>query len=163
MKGLGKTIRRRRQEGKTDYVARLALLKSEDPRIVARRSNRYMHVSLVSSEGAQDKVICLADSKELLAQGWPVKNAGSLKSLGACYLTGRMLAKRAQKHGIKKAILDIGIQRNAAGGRLYAVLKGLIDGGLHVPHSTEALPTNERLKHNPSTRPLIEKMSDGVH
>jgi len=163
MKGLAKTIRRRRHEGKTDYIARLEILKSEHPRVVVRRSNRYMHTSLVTSSQAQDKVVCKADSQELLAQGWPAKNAGSLKSLGACYLTGRMLAKRALKHGIKNAILDIGIQRNAAGGRLYAVLKGLIDGGLTVPHAVEALPTPERLKHNPNTRPLIDKMAESVH
>ena len=163
MKGQGKTVRRRRYEGKTDYLARTELLKSEEARVVVRKSNRYMHLSLVTSHEAQDKVVCIADSKELLGQGWAVKNAGSLKGLAASYLAGRMLAKRAIKHGINKAILDIGIQRNVAGGRLYAVLKGLVDGGMKVPHSVEALPTSERLKHNANTRGYIEKMAESVH
>ena len=163
MKGIGKTIRRRRHEGKTDYLARTEILKSGEARVIVRKSNRYMHLALVSSFEAQDKVICIADSKDLLAQGWTAKNAGSLKGLAASYLTGRMLAKRAIKHGINKAILDIGIQRNVAGGRLYAVLKGLIDGGMKVPHSVEVLPTPERLKHNSNTRSYIEKMAESVH
>ncbi len=162
MKGQGKTVRRRRYEGKTDYLARQELLKSEDSRVVVRKSNRYMHISLVSSSEAQDKVICIANSKELLSQGWDAKNAGSLKGLVASYLTGRMLAKRAVKHGINKAIIDIGIQRNVAEGRLYAVLKGLVDGGMKVPHSAEVLPTLERLKHNPNTKGYIEKIAENV-
>ena len=50
-----KSIKRRRREGKTDYKARLAMLKSEKPRLVIRKSNRYLVVQIVGSEIAKDK------------------------------------------------------------------------------------------------------------
>ena len=45
-----KTIRRRRLEHKTDYKARLGLLKSNMPKLVVRKSNRYITVQLVISD-----------------------------------------------------------------------------------------------------------------
>ena len=41
MQGVRKTVRKRRHEGRTDYKARMQLLKSEKPRVVFRKSNRY--------------------------------------------------------------------------------------------------------------------------
>jgi len=37
-----RTIRRRRREGKTDYKARLNLLKSGLPRVIIRKTNNYI-------------------------------------------------------------------------------------------------------------------------
>ena len=42
MQGVQKTIRKRRYEGKTDYKARFFLLKSGKPRVVFRKTNRYL-------------------------------------------------------------------------------------------------------------------------
>ncbi len=63
-----KTQRRRRLETKTDYKARLALLKSEKPRLVIRKSNRYILAQIVLSEIAQDKILFRVSSKDLKNQ-----------------------------------------------------------------------------------------------
>jgi len=97
MKKIGKTIRRRRKEGKTDYKSRLGLLKSGKARVVARKTNRYFIGQIVISDIAQDKVIIGANSKELLSKGWPEELKGSLKSLTACYLTGFLLGKKIRR------------------------------------------------------------------
>ena len=101
-----KTIKRRRQEGKTDYKARLALLKSSEPRLIIRRTNRYVIAQFVQSKVAQDSIIFGANSKDLLEMGWPSEFAGSLKSRAAAYLTGLLLGSKA-KSKIKSAILVI--------------------------------------------------------
>ncbi|MEM4271506.1 MAG: 50S ribosomal protein L18, partial [Candidatus Pacearchaeota archaeon] len=80
-----KTPRRRRLEAKTDYKARLELLKSGKPRLVVRKSNKYMTIQIVKSEIAQDKVIVGTTSRILLEKGWPKEKSGSLKSLAAAY------------------------------------------------------------------------------
>lgn len=151
-----KTIRRRRKEGKTDYAARLIFLKSQKPRLVVRKTNRYLVAQIVQSDIAQDNVLFGVTSKDLLAKGWPKDKHGSLKSLSAAYLTGYMLGKMA-KAKISGVIFDIGMHRNIAGSRIYAVLQGAIDAGLTIPHSKEALPSPERIAKTP-TGNLIEKI-----
>ena len=89
-----KTQRRRRNEAKTDYKSRFRLLKSSNPRMVVRKSNRYILVQIVLSEIAQDKIFARVSSKELLEKGWPKEKTGSLKSRAAAYLAGFLLAKR---------------------------------------------------------------------
>jgi large subunit ribosomal protein L18 len=134
--------KRRRRECKTDYKLRLTLLKSPKPRIVIRRTNKYLIVQAVSSDEAQDKVIKGVSSKELIANGWDEKFAGSLKSVPAAYLTGILLAKKLDE---KDFIVDIGMAKNIAGNRIYAVVKGLIDGGLNINAAKESFPSEERL------------------
>ncbi|MEM3671478.1 MAG: 50S ribosomal protein L18 [Thermoprotei archaeon] len=133
---------RRRREKVTDYRKRLRLLSSRLPRLVVRRSNRYVYVQLVSSSKAQDKVEFSASSRELADLGY----ASGLASTPASYLTGLLAAKRALRKGIEKAVLDIGASSNAPKSSVYAVLKGCVDGGLDVPHSEEMLPDESRLK-----------------
>lgn len=150
-----RTIRRRRLENRTDYRARFGLLKAETPRLVIRKSNRYITVQLVASETAQDKVIASAISKELITKGWPEAKSGSLKSLSASYLTGMLLASKVKKTN-KEAILDMGMYRK--GLRIFAALRGAIDGGLTIPHSPEALPKEEALKKDEKIVPIFEKL-----
>ncbi|MDO8459853.1 MAG: 50S ribosomal protein L18 [Nanoarchaeota archaeon] len=140
-------LKRRRKEAKTDYRARLALLKSEKPRLVIRRTNRYLIAQLVESDIAQDKVIMSVTSKDLISKGWPSEKIGSLKSLPAAYLTGYLIGKMG-KQKIKEAVLDIGMHRNMHKSRIYAVLKGAVDAGLIVPHSKEALPEIDKITKN---------------
>lgn len=137
-----RTIRKRRKECKTDYKLRMGLLKSEKPRIVIRRTNNYMIVQAVNSSEAQDKVIKGVTSKDLIAQGWDAKFKGSLKSVPAAYLTGILLAKGLKE---KDFIVDLGMTKNVAGNRAYAVIKGLIDGGLNINANEEVFPSEERL------------------
>lgn len=140
-----KLPRQRRIEGKTDYKSRLGLLKSGKPRLVVRKTNRYIIVQIVESNIAQDRVVTASTSKDLLSKGWPEEKAGSLKSLSACYLTGFLVAESALKKGLKEAIFDIGMNRNVQKSRIYAVLKGAVDAGLKIPHNDETFPSEEQL------------------
>jgi large subunit ribosomal protein L18 len=133
---------RRRREGKTDYMKRLALLKSRKPRIVVRRTNRYIIVQFIGFKGEGDEVIAYAFSKELEKHGWPYGG----KNLPAAYLTGYLAAMRAKKAGVTEAILDIGRFPSTKGSRLYAALKGVLDAGIDVPHSPEILPDEDRIR-----------------
>lgn len=151
--------KKRRQQAKTDYHARLALLKSQKPRIVVRKTNRYITAQLVETHIAQDKVLVSMTSKELLDHGWPKEKIGSLKSLQASYLLGFLLGNKIKA---KEAILDIGLQRNTPRSRLYAVLKGLIDAGIKIPHSGDTLPTLEELKKNEKLAPLLLKIKEKI-
>lgn len=155
--------KRRRRQGKTDYKARLSLLTGKLPRVVVRKSNRYLTASYVTSEDAQDRVVTRASSKDLLKHGWPKENSGSLKSLPACYLTGILLAKKIKEKVKGKMILDAGLYRNTKNSRIYAALKGLVDGGLEVKHSKECLPDEKRifgehLKNKVNTKEIKEKI-----
>lgn len=134
-----KSIRRRRHERKTDYKARLTLLKSGKPRLVIRKTNRYFIAQIVESKVAQDHIVLGVTSKQLLGFGWPADKSGSLKNKSSAYLTGYLLGVKA-KAKAPEAILDLGMYRNIQKSRLYAVLKGALDAGLKVPHSSEALP-----------------------
>ncbi len=107
-----KVPKRRRREGKTDYRARIALLKSGKPRVVVRKTNRYIIAQLVKSKEAQDSVAIGVTSKHLLKYGWPQELSGSLKSIPASYLTGYLLGKKMLKINESKAILDIGLARS---------------------------------------------------
>lgn len=133
---------KRRREKKTDYHQRLALLKSGLPRLVVRKSNRYIRVQLVEYEPKSDKVIFTLLSKRLRDYGWNY----SFANTPAAYLTGLIAGFLARKKGYKKAVLDIGLQRSTRGNRIYAVVKGCIDAGLEVPHGVEVLPSEERIR-----------------
>ncbi len=133
---------RRRREGKTDYKKRLALLKSGKPRVVIRRTNRYIIVQFVRFRPDGDEVIAQAFSKELSKFGW-VYNG---KNLPAAYLTGYLAGIRAKSKGVEEAVLDIGRFPSTKGSRIYAALKGVLDAGLHVPYSPDILPSEERIR-----------------
>ena len=157
-----RTLRRRRLEKKTDYKARLALLKSGEARLVVRKTNRYIIAQFIHSNIAQDKIIVGITSKDLLSKGWPKEYAGSLKSLPASYLTGYLLGKLAQKHHIKEAVFDIGMHRSFPKSRFYSLLKGAIDAGLNIPFKQEVLPTEEDLKKIEKLKSLIDKIKHNI-
>ena len=140
-----RTQKRRRRENKTDYNLRLKLLKSGKPRIVVRRTNKYFIVQAIESNEAKDKVFGGVTSKELLKHGWDKKLAGSLKSIPAGYLTGLLFAKKITKTG-KKFIVDLGMARTLSGGRIFSVLKGIVDGGIDINVNKSIFPSQERLE-----------------
>ena len=160
MQKIGRTIRRRRKENKTDYKARLGFLKSEKPRAVVRKTNRYVIGQIVVSDVAQDRIIAAAHSKELLSKGWPKELEGSLKNSAACYLTGYLLGKK-MKNG-KEVILDIGLQRNIKKTGIYAFLKGLVDAGVDVPHNEDSLLGEEDIKKNEKIESIFDKVKGGI-
>ncbi|PJE81167.1 50S ribosomal protein L18 [Candidatus Pacearchaeota archaeon CG10_big_fil_rev_8_21_14_0_10_32_42] len=141
-----KTLKRRKKEGKTDYLKRMKLLKSEKPRLVFRKTNSYVISQYVESESAQDKVIFGINSKMLLNHGWPENLKGSLKSIPASYLTGYLTAKKIQKDKLESPIVDLGMQRIIEKTRIFAFIKGLIDGGIEIECPKEKFPEEERLK-----------------
>jgi large subunit ribosomal protein L18 len=132
---------RRHREGRTDYHLRLSLLKSGEPRLVVRRSLNNFLCQIVKFEESGDKVVASAISSELKEFGWKFHGG----NLPAAYLTGLLCAERAKKHKVSKAILDIGLYIKTPGNALFSALKGAVDGGLDVPHSEEALPSEDRI------------------
>lgn len=158
-----RSVRRRRLEGRTDYKARLALLKSGKPRLIIRKTARYIIAQIAESDMAQDKIIAGISSSALISKGWPKESRGSLKSLAASYLTGYLLGKTAKaKTKNTEFVLDIGMNRNIQKARIYAVLKGFIDAGCRVPHSAEALPDEATIASNKKTSSLLEKLKKEI-
>ncbi|MEM1517551.1 MAG: 50S ribosomal protein L18 [Halobacteria archaeon] len=133
---------RRKRMGITDYRLRLKLVKSGLPRVVVRRSNRYMTIQIVESRPGGDRTLLTVTSKLLSSYGW---KAGT-KNIPAAYLTGLIAGKKAVEMGITKAIADIGRYSPVPGSRVFAAIKGVIDAGLEVPMSEAAAPTDERLR-----------------
>jgi len=80
-----KTQVKRRRQFRTDYKRRRELLKSERPRLVFRRTNRYFIVQYVVSSEAQDKIKFGTTSKELLKYGWPREFENSIKFISCTY------------------------------------------------------------------------------
>ena len=157
-----RTMKRRRKENKTDYKLRTGLLKSGIVRIVVRRTNKYFILQAVESVEAQDKVIATVTSKDLLKNGWDAKKGGSLKSIPAGYLTGILMAK---KLGKGKFIMDLGMARTEAGSRVFAVVKGLIEGGLDISADKSVFPSEERLNGEhlkDDVKAMITKVKGGL-
>ena len=141
-----RTLKRRRNENKTDYKRRINLLKSQAPRVVFRKSNRYVIAQYTISNEAQDKVVIGVTSKVLMEHGWPQDMAGSLKSLPASYLTGFFLGKEIAKQKLETPIIDIGMIRNVNKSKVFAFIKGIVDSGIKIKCNEEAFPEEERIK-----------------
>jgi large subunit ribosomal protein L18 len=160
MKKVSRTIRRRRHERKTDYKARLGMLKSGKPRVIFRKTNRYIIGQIVVSDIAQDKVIVSVNSRDLISLGWPEKFKGSLKSLSASYLTGYLLGKKSKE--IREGIFDIGLNRNQSKGKIYAFLKGVVDSGFEIPHNDSVFPGDDFLNKKEETSKLINELLERI-
>ena len=141
-----RTVKRRRKENKTDYANRIRLLKSGIPRIVFRKTNKYLLVQYVTSKEAQDKIEINLTSKELLKYGWPEEFKGSLKSIPAAYFTGVLISNKIKDKKLKNPIVDFGMLRVLHKTKVFAYIKGLIDSGLEIESSKEdAFPEEERI------------------
>jgi large subunit ribosomal protein L18 len=132
---------RRRREGRTDYRTRLALLKSRSTRVVVRRTSNNTIVQFVDFDAKGDLVRAQATAMDLVALGWDKSRTAT----PAAYLTGLLAAQRAKAAGIESGVLDIGRMPPTAGGRVFAALKGVVDGGIEVPHGDDVLPSEDRL------------------
>jgi len=161
---------RRRREGKTDYHARKKLViqpksKYNTPknRLIVRISNRDVTAQIAYARIEGDFVLSAAYSHELPRYG--IKHG--LTNYAACYCTGLLLARRTlQKFslddryagkeevdgemycvednesgpGAFRAHLDVGLARTTTGAKVFAVMKGVVDGGIEVPHSEKRFP-----------------------
>ncbi len=99
-----------------------------------------MIVQFIDYKKNGDIVIASAVSQELKKHGWKI----STGNIPAAYLTGFLAGTKA-KSEIKKAVLDLGLQKNTKGSRIFAALKGVIDAGINVKHSKEIFPSDERI------------------
>lgn len=151
--------KRRRHEAKTNYLKRKRLLESKRPRIVIRKSNKYITIQYIESKFAQDSIKLAVVSKELTEYGWPADKAGSLKSLAGAYLAGYLFGTKAKK--FEKAVLDTGLIRSTKGSKVYAALKGIIDGGFAMPADAKVFPDEKRIK-NENTKNFFDKIKENI-
>jgi large subunit ribosomal protein L18 len=133
---------KRRREGKTDYRARKNLIGLDKSRLVVRITNQHTIAQIINVKLDGDETIVSAHSNELKKMGW----LGSGKNTSAAYLTGFLVAKKALEAGIDAAVLDIGLKSSTRGARIFAALKGAVDGGLNIPHNDVILPADERIR-----------------
>jgi len=132
---------RRRREGVTDYRARMRAVTSHRVLLVVRVSNKNVSSQFVVPKVNGDNVVSSAHSRELVKLGWH----GSLKSTPACYLLGMLAGKKALEEGVKGAVLYNGLAPFVKGGRISALVKGVVDAGIEVPVGEEAFPSQDRL------------------
>lgn len=151
-----KLSKQRRIENKTNYNKRLILLKSNLPRLVVRKTNRYLILQIIETDNAKDKVVYSVNTKELLKYNWSKDKKGSLKSISAAYLGGFLLGKKAKDLN-KKIILDSGLIPNTKGSRVYSVLKGIIDSGINISYGKDIIPKEDRIfKENSNVKDILE-------
>lgn len=161
---------RRRREGKTDYFARKRLViqdknKYNTPkyRLIVRSSNTDICCQIAYARLEGDYIVCAAYSHELPRYGVKV----GLTNYAAAYCTGLLLARRIlQKFSLDKmyegttsvdgayfcvedqddgpgafrCCLDVGLARTSTGAKVFAAMKGAVDGGLDIPHSEKRFP-----------------------
>jgi large subunit ribosomal protein L18 len=132
---------RRRREGVTDYRARKKAITSQKPLLVVRVTNKNVSSQFVKPTVKGDVVLSSSHSKELAKLGWH----GSSKSTPACYLLGLLAGKKALAAGVKEAVAYNGVVPFIRGSRIAALLKGVVDSGVHVPVGEEAFPAADRL------------------
>ena len=141
-----KTLKKRRRQNKTDYLKRLKLLKSKSPRIVFRKTNKYIIAQYTTSKQAQDRIEIGINSKNLINYGWPKESKGSLKSLSASYLIGLLMGKKILDKKLETPIVDLGMIRALHKTKVYAFMKGLNDAGIEIKCTEEAFPNEDRIK-----------------
>ena len=124
---------RRRAEGSTNYVKRMAFMKSGKPRAVIRKSTNNLGVQFVRTEKGKDSIMAAAHTKELAHYHYD----GHGGNLPAAYLTG-LLAGTRMKGKAESVIVDLGVQPAILGTRLFAAVKGIQDAGVnvHVPEKS---------------------------
>lgn len=161
---------KRRREGRTDYYARKRLViqdknKYNTPkyRMIVRFTNKDCVCQIAYSKIEGDVIICAAYAHELPRYGVKV----GLTNYAAAYCTGLLLARRIlNKFGLDKiyagnedvngdeylvesldgqpgafrCYLDVGLSRTTTGARVFGAMKGAVDGGLEIPHSTKRFP-----------------------
>jgi len=161
---------KRRRQGKTDYHARRYLVvqdknKYNTPkyRMIVRITNKDIICQIAYARIEGDMIICAAYAHELPRYGVKV----GLTNYAAAYCTGLLLARRILKkfnldsiyegqtevdgdefhqeseegeHGAFRAYLDVGLARTTTGARVFGCLKGAVDGGMDIPHSSKRFP-----------------------
>jgi len=149
---------RRKREGKTNYNRRKKLLLAGKPRLVIRKSLKGIWLQVVEYSPEGDKILVSAHSNELKKLGWSL----STSNIPSSYLTGLLLGKKAPEKKVGKCILDIGVYPSIKGNRVYAALKGAVDGGIDIPFSEEIMPAEDRVKGKHTKAGDAEKQFEAV-
>ena len=130
---------RRRKEKKTDYKKRLALVKGEKPRMIVRRSNRYILVQFVEFRQDGDRTVFTINGRKFSKMfNWPAK-----RNVWSAYLAGLYAGKEMAKKGVKEFVLDIGMRTPSKGSVVFAALQGAVDAGLKTKYSAEKVPSDK--------------------
>ena len=82
-----KTSKKRRKEAKTDYGKRIKLLKSSSPRIVFRKTNKYVIIQYVISKEAKDEIEFGITSK--INKIWVAKRISGKFKINYCGIFNR--------------------------------------------------------------------------
>jgi len=157
-----KTLKKRRKNHKTNYLKRFKLLKGGLPRIVFRKTNRYLIAQYVVSKEAQDSVKIGLNSKKLLNYGWPKENKGGLKSISASYLLGLLMGYKITKEKLKPPIMDFGLYRVLPKTKMHSFIKGLIDSGVKIKHKEEHIPSEEKIKGQNTKKIPFEEIKSNI-
>jgi len=133
-------------------------------RLICRITNKKVICQIAYATIQGDRMLCQATSTELSKYGMPCGHT----NYAACYATGLLVARRAldivgladaitgveeataEEYHVEeetdserrpfKVILDVGLIRTGPGSRVFGILKGAVDGGLHIPHSVSKFP-----------------------
>jgi len=183
---------RRRREGKTDYKARLNMLSQAKNKfnahkylLVVRLSNRDICSQITIATISGDKVICSCYAHELSSYGLGV----GLTNYSAAYCVGLLCAARCKskfalssvcsgtKYDIRDSsktnticksprpfnlTLDTGLKRTSTGSKIFAVLKGAVDGGITVPHNEKRFVGFDHITKTNDTS-IMKKYLSGTH
>lgn len=144
---------RRRHEGKTDYRRRLRLIKSGKTRAVVRISNKNIKIQFVIYKSEGDHIVLTVTSKHLEDFDW----SGCRSNMPSGYLVGYLAGKKALESGIEEAVLDIGMKHPQPRGKIFSVLKGLVEAGMDIPHDPSILPDESRTKGEHIGEPTVKE------
>lgn len=130
--------------------------------MMCARLRRDIVCQVVAAKLVGDEVLCAAYAHELPRYGIKM----GLTNYAAAYAVGLLLARRmlakiglADKYkgkeeadgemyeieaegerGPFRALLDVGLSRTTTGKKVFAVMKGAVDGGMDVPHNEKRFP-----------------------
>uniref|UniRef100_A0A2I3MB74 Large ribosomal subunit protein uL18 n=1 Tax=Papio anubis TaxID=9555 RepID=A0A2I3MB74_PAPAN len=161
---------RRRREGKTDYYAQKRLViqdknKHNTPkyRMIVHVTSRDIICQIAYACIEGDMIVCTVYVHELPKYGVKV----GLTNYAVAYCAGLLLARRLLNSfgmdkiyegqvemtgdeynvesidgqpGVFTCYLDLGLARTTTGNKVFGALKGAVDGGLSIPHSTKRFP-----------------------
>merc|ERR1711879_1008683 len=128
---MGQVKFRRRREGRTDYFA--------CKRLVIQDKNKYNTPKYRMIVRSSNTDVCCQ-----IAYARRVLQKFSLDSVykGNDNIDGTMYCVEDEDGapGAFRACLDVGLARTSTGAKVFAALKGAVDGGLDIPHSEKRFP-----------------------
>ncbi|OWK10519.1 ROCK2, partial [Cervus elaphus hippelaphus] len=154
-------VKFRRREGKTDYYARKRLViqdknKYNTPkyRMIVHVTNRDIICQIAYARIEGDMIVCAAYAHELPKYGVKVglTNYAAAIVWACCWPAGFLIGQvkvTGDEYNVESidgqpgaftCCLDAGLARTTKGNKVLGALKGAVDGGLPVPHSTKWFP-----------------------